>query len=115
MPSQNAGTAWPSSAVARATMSHADPGRAAALTPRQVPTTTASVVATVVSQSVAGSRVGVTHAPARPGEQARSAVRIDKAREVLGCNPAASLHDGLAETYAWIAERSAATVPGGVA
>lgn len=52
-------------------------------------------------QAAAGRTVGVVHAPARPGEQARSAVRIDKAREVLGWTPAASLHDGLAETFSW--------------
>lgn len=56
-------------------------------------------------QEASGRRVGVEHAPARPGEQLRSAVRIDKARQQLGWNPRTSLLDGLAETYAWFAER----------
>ncbi len=64
-------------------------------------------------QDAAGRQVGITHAPARPGEQARSAVLIDKAREVLGWSPVASLHDGLAETYAWFAARRATTAAGG--
>ena len=59
-------------------------------------------------QAAAGREVGVTHAPARPGEQARSAVGIDKARAELGWAPQVSLRDGLAETFAWFAERRAA-------
>ncbi|MHB1225516.1 MAG: NAD-dependent epimerase/dehydratase family protein, partial [Gemmatimonadaceae bacterium] len=66
-------------------------------------------------QTAAGRTVGVSHAPARPGEQARSAVRTDKARDVLGWTPATSLHDGLAETYEWFSARRAATAVGGVA
>jgi UDP-glucose 4-epimerase len=60
-------------------------------------------------QAAAGRTVGVNHAPARPGEQARSAVRIDKARAELGWVPQATLADGLAETFAWFAARRAAT------
>ena len=56
-------------------------------------------------QRAAGREVGVDHAPARPGEQARSAVRVDKAREVLGWEPRVSLGEGLAETFAWFAAR----------
>jgi UDP-glucose 4-epimerase len=66
-------------------------------------------------QTAAGTTVGVVHAPARPGEQARSAVRTTKARDVLGWTPATSLHDGLAETYEWFSARRAATRVGGVA
>lgn len=66
-------------------------------------------------QAAAGRSVGVALAPARPGEQARSAVRIDKARGLLGWTPATSLHDGLAETYAWFAARRAAAPVGGAA
>ena len=54
---------------------------------------------------VAGSAVPAEHAPARAGELARSAVRIDKARRVLGWAPAVTLADGLAETFAFFAAR----------
>ncbi|HEU4632097.1 MAG TPA: NAD-dependent epimerase/dehydratase family protein [Gemmatimonadaceae bacterium] len=56
-------------------------------------------------QAVAGRDVGVTHAPARPGEQMRSAVRIHKARAELGWSPQATLADGLEETYRWFEAR----------
>ncbi|HEY0972152.1 MAG TPA: NAD-dependent epimerase/dehydratase family protein [Gemmatimonadales bacterium] len=56
-------------------------------------------------QDAAGRQVGVKHAPARPGEQMRSAVKIGKAREVLGWEPQTALDTGLAETYAWFAAR----------
>ena len=60
-------------------------------------------------QRAAGRDVGVTHAAARPGEQSRSAVSIDKARAELDWRPAVSLRDGLAATFAWFAQRSGAT------
>jgi UDP-glucose 4-epimerase len=63
-------------------------------------------------QASAGREVGIVHAPARPGEQARSAVSIDKARERLGWAPRVSLADGLAETYEWFAARRAAAAGG---
>jgi UDP-glucose 4-epimerase len=68
-------------------------------------------------QAAAGRRVGIVNAPARPGEQQRSAVRIDRARELLGWTPRTSLADGLAETYAWFAARrdADAAVAGGTA
>ena len=59
-------------------------------------------------QAAAGREVGVNHAPARPGEQARSAVSIAKAAAELGWSPSVPLRDGLAETFAWFAERRAA-------
>lgn len=59
----------------------------------------------------AGTRVPVVNAPARPGEQMRSAVSIEKAGRVLGWQPRTGLVDGLRETYAWFAEqRATATV-----
>src|SRR5690606_34866529 len=58
-------------------------------------------------QKAAGRKVGIEHAPARPGEQKRSAVKIDKARLELGWSPDVSLGTGLAETYRWFAERAA--------
>ncbi len=44
-------------------------------------------------------------APARPGEQQRSAVSIEKARQVLGWSPEVELHEGLEETFAFFAAR----------
>lgn len=51
----------------------------------------------------AGVTVALDHAPARPGEQRRSSVAIDKAARELGWHPAVSLAEGLAQTYAWFA------------
>jgi UDP-glucose 4-epimerase len=56
-----------------------------------------------------GRPVTVEHAPARPGEQLRSSVTIDKAAAVLGWQPRTGLAEGLAETFSWFAERR---VPG---
>ena len=53
----------------------------------------------------AGSDVRAEHAPARPGELARSAVSIEKARRVLGWAPTVQLTEGLAETFAFFAAR----------
>lgn len=58
----------------------------------------------------AGSSARVEHAPARPGEQQRSAVRIARARDELEWQPQTTLADGLAETYRWFASRHAAPV-----
>jgi UDP-glucose 4-epimerase len=54
---------------------------------------------------VAGSRVPIETAPARPGEQLRSSVRVDKARAGLGWGPSVTLDSGLATTFAWFAAR----------
>lgn len=56
-------------------------------------------------QKSAGSNVPLNFAPARPGEQQRSAVSIEKAQRVLGWTPQVELHDGLEETFAFFAER----------
>ena len=57
----------------------------------------------------AGERLVIEHAPARPGELQRSAVRIDKAGRWLGWRPQVSLDDGLSRTFRWFADRRAAT------
>ncbi|MFL5576525.1 MAG: NAD-dependent epimerase/dehydratase family protein [Gemmatimonadaceae bacterium] len=54
----------------------------------------------------AGADVPVEHAPARPGEQQRSVVRIDKAASLLGWRPEVALQQGVAETFNWFAERA---------
>ena len=56
-------------------------------------------------QASAGSNVPLHYAPARPGEQQRSAVSIAKSRSQLGWTPQVELHDGLQETFAFFAER----------
>ncbi len=53
-------------------------------------------------------------APARAGEQQRSAVAVDKATTGLGWRPRMTLEQGLAETYQWFAARLAGeAAPGG--
>jgi UDP-glucose 4-epimerase len=56
-------------------------------------------------QKSAGSNVPIQLAPARPGEQQRSAVSIAKAQRVLGWAPTVPLSEGLEETFAFFAER----------
>jgi len=52
----------------------------------------------------AGIQVPIEHAAERPGELRASALRIEKASAVLGWAPSLTLAEGLARTYAWIAE-----------
>jgi UDP-glucose 4-epimerase len=56
-------------------------------------------------QRSAGSDIPVHLAPARPGEQQRSAVSIDKAERELAWTPRVDLHAGLEETFAFFAAR----------
>jgi UDP-glucose 4-epimerase len=51
----------------------------------------------------AKSAVAMQHAPARPGEQQRSAVSIAKAAAELGWTPQVGLEQGVAETFAYFA------------
>ena len=57
--------------------------------------------------AAAGIAPRIRHEPDRPGEQRRSAVRIDSAARALGWRPQVALADGLADTYAWFAARRA--------
>jgi UDP-glucose 4-epimerase len=45
----------------------------------------------------------IRHAPARPGELRRSALKVEKAARELGWQPRTSLADGLAATVHWLA------------
>jgi UDP-glucose 4-epimerase len=56
-------------------------------------------------QKSASSAVPISFAPARPGEQQRSAVSIEKAERELSWKPTVGLHDGLEETFAFFAAR----------
>jgi len=53
----------------------------------------------------AGSNVPVQHAPARTGEQQRSAIIVDKAAKELGWQPKVQLEEGLRLTYEFFAAR----------
>jgi UDP-glucose 4-epimerase len=65
-----------------------------------------SVTELAAALGVAARRpVTAEHAPARSGEQLRSSVAIEKAAAALGWRPRAGLTEGLAETFAWFADR----------
>ncbi|HWD16512.1 MAG TPA: GDP-mannose 4,6-dehydratase, partial [Casimicrobiaceae bacterium] len=63
-------------------------------------------LATMLTQ-VSGGSSAIQHAPARPGEQLRSAIAFDKAARTLGWRPAVALGDGLRQTYDWFKQRRA--------
>ena len=52
-------------------------------------------------QEAAGSSVETVFAPKRPGEQQESFLDASKARAQLGWEPAVTLSEGLAKTFAW--------------
>jgi len=54
-------------------------------------------------RTVSGRASAIHHAPARPGEQQRSAVSIEKAKRMLGWTPRLTLTEGLTDTYGFFA------------
>ena len=60
-----------------------------------------------VLKEVSSGSSSVVHAPARAGEQRRSAVRNEKATRLLAWRPRMTLQDGLRDTYQWFAARRA--------
>lgn len=46
----------------------------------------------------------IRYAPVRPGDIRRSVTTLDRAKALLGFEPAIGLRDGLAETLAWVSE-----------
>lgn len=54
----------------------------------------------LILQKLTGSPRGPVHGPGKPGEQRRSVLYYDLARQVLGWNPQVSLEEGLARTVA---------------
>lgn len=69
-----------------------------------IPTSVLDLAATL--QRASGVASPVNHAPARPGEQQRSFVRIEKAARVLGWMPEVPLEAGLRETYEWFRDNT---------
>jgi UDP-glucose 4-epimerase len=61
--------------------------------------------------AAAGARSALEFAPKRAGEQAHSFLSVDKARTVLGWAPRMTFADGLANTFAWFAERASRAAP----
>ena len=59
----------------------------------------------ITLKRAAGIDVPLNLQPARPGEQQRSAVKIEKAAETLGWRPEVDLTDGLRETFNYFAAR----------
>jgi len=58
-------------------------------------------------ERIAGIKREARLAPARPGEVSRSVLDRTRIEEELGWEPEHSLEEGLAETWAWIRDRSA--------
>lgn len=56
---------------------------------------------------VSGATVPIDYTPARPGDQQRAALKIDKAAALLGWRPTVALSEGLATTYRFFAEQHA--------
>lgn len=53
-----------------------------------------------------GSRRSPSHGPAKPGEQRRSCLDIERAGELLGWQPTVALEQGVSDTVAWFQQRN---------
>jgi UDP-glucose 4-epimerase len=76
-----------------------------------VGTTTETSVLALAStlMDATGVRVPIEHAPARPGEQRRSAIAVEKGARELGWRPEVPLAQGLKQTFDFFASRAAAS------
>jgi UDP-glucose 4-epimerase len=74
-----------------------------------VPTSVLDLAAALMR--AAGRSVPVEFAPARPGEQLQSFLTVSKAANELGWRPSVSLSHGLAQTFAWFAQRASTSTP----
>ena len=54
-----------------------------------------------ILQELTGKRAHITHGPARPGDQRRTAADISKARRLLGYNPQTTIVEGLRAQLEW--------------
>lgn len=52
-------------------------------------------------EEVTGEVLDKKHGPALPGEQKRSCLSYDRARQILGWQPQTDLYDGVAQTLQW--------------
>jgi UDP-glucose 4-epimerase len=56
-------------------------------------------------KQISGADVEKVHGPAKKGEQRRSVLSYNKAKQVLGWEPTVSLKQGLEKTYDWFKQR----------
>ncbi|MBN1268212.1 MAG: GDP-mannose 4,6-dehydratase, partial [Kiritimatiellae bacterium] len=54
-----------------------------------------------ILEDVTGRKAVIERAPARPGDQKHTAANVEKARRLLGYNPAAHVADGLRAQVEW--------------
>jgi UDP-glucose 4-epimerase len=69
-----------------------------------------------LAEEVTGRRIAVTHLPPREGDVRDSLASLERARAVLGYEPAVSLRDGLERLWAWTlsSDEAGLTTPQGV-
>ena len=57
-------------------------------------------------KDISGAGIGKVHGPPKAGEQKRSLLSYNKAKQVLGWEPQTGLEEGLSETYEWFGRQS---------
>jgi len=55
--------------------------------------------------SASGAKVPIEYAPARPGEQQHSFLKVSKANEMLGWRPSVALQAGLTQSFNWFSSQ----------